>query len=511
MMASSSSQEAPPPQHEWYYCGFRLADLPLELIQMIGYHVLWPHGFRQRSRWGLGQKDLSHLSRTCKLFQALLQPMLFQQFSLVDRYQWPNGTLIRLVAALKERPDLAQRMKSVSIYVNWSGQGEAPSPDGPVDAARLAALARKVIDDGLVKLVDPCSSSSSLRAARKHLMPQYYWEGDDYTFRVLVQLVLLHAPNVELLHLGMGFLRNHVYSSKAQVLPNLKYLISEPNPFHHYEYDEAEFFGGPDVLYDLNIKTPNLQELWIPTVHSFPEETVRDNCSLVRLRRLAITLYGSYAKSKTVENILHQCPGLEAISLSLSMHFSAGFVGIICQELHARADTLRTIQLDVDSPLGVGNDYDDDVWSYFQNFNHLEILEISSYLLEAWCSQGAHRGYTISAFLPANMQQLTIWLANVDHCPCLLDALADFMFVHLEQGAFPRLEKIVLAPPPARLSLKADTDTQFANAIRAWEAVVRDRRGGVDDDDEMKPTCGRRVEIEWTSGLWAGEVFDVGS
>lgn len=469
----ASSQEAPPSS-----C---LTNLPVELIQIIGHHVLWPNGLRKLSRWGFGQKDLSRLSRTCRLFRALLQPLLFQQFTLIDRHLpvCTNDTLIRLVAALKERPDMAQRMKSVSICAD----GGPPGPDERADAG-LAALGRNIIDDGLVKL-----GLSSNSAARRHLMPQF-WEGDECTFHVLVQLVLLYAPNVELLHLADGYpgSQTEMYSSKAQVLPNLKYLISEPNPFHYHEYNDWDFAGQPDVLYELDGRTPNLEELWIPSIYSFPT-----TMSLVHLRRLAITLHGSYISPSTLEEALGRCPGLEAISLSFSEKWTTGAVGEICQELDVRADTLRTIQIDLEHPII------DDIVS-FRKFYRLETLEIGSHLLEPWCED-----YTISEFLPANIQRLTIWLTP--DCPNLLNVLAHF--AHSEQGTFPRLQKIVLAPPP--LHLKADTDggaisplSNFADTIKAWEAV-RDRRGGADD---MK--SGGRVEIEWTAGFWAGEVFAVG-
>lgn len=95
----------------------RLTYLPVELVEIIGEYVLWPDGVRENSymRVAPGQRNLSHLSQTCRQLRDVLQPMLFRQICLHTRSQHPIGTLMRLVVALKERPDLAKEVKCISM------------------------------------------------------------------------------------------------------------------------------------------------------------------------------------------------------------------------------------------------------------------------------------------------------------------------------------------------------------------------------------------------------------
>lgn len=244
-----------------------LASFPLELVEQICTH--------------LTQKSLSHLSKTCKLFQVFVQPILFSSFK--DSSNQGYSRRIGFLRALVTRPDLAKVVNIVEIYEPDNGE--------------LTAADQKLIEDCVIHLGAPC-------------LPSEWATCNDEPHRMtVVELIIAYTPNLEVLSIPLdydGYLDVLQHLTGKLFLPRLKHLTVDYFDVHCEKYDVSMQCVQP-----LLEAAPNLATLNIPTFN----DTLDDRFYPIRsLRHLTFDGHCT-SKSEIIVNMLASCPLLETFSM----------------------------------------------------------------------------------------------------------------------------------------------------------------------------------------------------
>ena len=153
----------------------RLTRLPVELVEITGHNILWPGGLHEvysgsSMKTAPGQKDLSCLSRNCLHDGTSSSQICFRQVCIVSRGYRPNGALMRLVVALKERPDLAKRVELIGIrviepvvpvFINW--WDEAQLTPSYLEKIYIICFQKKFFYNAIPCVVGPVKLTPSYR------------------------------------------------------------------------------------------------------------------------------------------------------------------------------------------------------------------------------------------------------------------------------------------------------------------------------------------------------------
>ncbi|KAK5657377.1 hypothetical protein OQA88_2947 [Cercophora sp. LCS_1] len=415
-----------------------LTQLPTELLLQICYIV-------SSNYHSTGQADLSRLSRTCRRLLSLVQPLVF---TVLSRNEIPRATQIKLLRTLHSRPDLALHLQYLSISSPYLTSYE---PDlVPSDMTYIANLFT--------------SLNLSLPSQIANLTPESLLSSP--TARLfLIELILLHTPNLTHLHLPFNTewelpILSRLAKQKpvgSNLLPKLRHLH-----ISHY-YISGDRFDVPfHEIISLCAMAQGVEELWTYNPGSdFGLGSGNEGGGVVYpLRKLKRLEFDDVCgvNEELLYNMVESAPELEVFGLVWNpagdtYNWSGeGTVADVWKALGLRRETLREVRLDVlrsDDDLEVGRLG----WWSLEGFVKLEVLKMGEFALdvlrEAWRErrrflgfQGVDDGGFVRGLLPRRIKEVTLWEpdgALVGGMKALAEAV--------RQGEYPDLKQVVVAPP----------------------------------------------------------------
>ena len=440
-------------------------DIPVELIRHICSFV-YPNCFKTEPtcyEWNRGQIQLSRLSRTCRRLHTIVQPLVYHCFSDWGRESLPR--LIRFIRTLKERPDLAQHVKSITHQDPYAGELDVES--------------KKYVEKAIIDLELPAVSEG------------WNIDGEGEYRLIPLEVLLTLTPNLETLRIPLDCdWRLHLLPQLIKTNPPFLTKLNTLKVFHY-------FIAGDrwDVCFAAVVAlceaAPNLRTLCLPTPDI--DSAGSAPLPLANLRRLLL-YHNCFISPEGLTWILESAPLLEVIALHWDA--MAGEYSADCQvtdmwhALERCKGTLREVRLDVrnDTEHGMTER------TSMADFTALEVLAVDGHSLhslkQAW--DRTHRGSSVeflSEFFPASTRDVTFWNPDAGE---LQEAMLRFARA-ARGGRYPNLRRVVLAP-----SEKSDrwAEGEWARPER-WDKVRSEL------EDEFRQG-GAEFEIWKESPNWRG-------
>ncbi|KAK0620754.1 hypothetical protein B0T14DRAFT_567485 [Immersiella caudata] len=467
-----------------------LPGLPVELLRSICSQLCIEKDNRSH-----GHADISHLSRTCKQLQAIIQPLVFSTFAPEgDSLFFPKA--LQLIHALRLRPDLVQHLKYIDLT-------DINCDDSPSETA-LHLLSSIITNLNF----QPLDSDQNIFSNRNPLP--------------LIELLLLHTPNLTHLNLALSddwfphflaTLYRRRQTSKSNnpppILPHLTTLTLTHHCISRYTWE----LGLPAFLTILHATAPNLRYL---CTDNPGEELQAATAALGRkvhtdiyppLPNLVHLEFDRVPKlhPEVLRGIVDAAPNLEVFALSTGTSWddhtdgnaSERYEGDctvvdVWEVVWSRRGTLREVRLDVMHDGKAGGSTGGSLefggmpaWcGSLREFGRLEVLKVGNYALkvlrEAWRrgQNNVEEDGFVDSLLPGCIREVTFW--ELDECWMdELRRLADVVASRPER--YPNLTSVVVTHVPEDemprewkakdewLSASEDLEEQFRRAELRFE------------------------------------------
>ncbi|KAM0425734.1 hypothetical protein ACHAPT_008982 [Fusarium lateritium] len=331
---------------------------------------------------------LSSMSQTCTILRNIAQPYLYH-------YPCSPAASIYILSTLVERPDLAQHVKSISLY---GVRYREDVPSKAVDVLRAFLLKHKHV-----------RGNNALENAREwYLYPSNSGDlVDDYDDRfntLLTAIVLTKVPNLESLHLELDFGCEFPFCQPGS-FPRLKELV--------VQFCEIEV--GADILRDVEFilrAAPALErfggiQIAFVTWNGTPllYDSVRE-----------ISLPWSCVGFSDLKTLFGQFPRVEAFTYESngeSDGWEEASPGELGEALLLYRDTLRFLSIDYTNSMWEDRDIRAEAMGSLAELKRLEKLRLDAFVLFR-DSEGTHgRWVTICEMLPVSIVQFEVTRAKL--------------------------------------------------------------------------------------------------
>jgi hypothetical protein len=390
------------------------ANLPTLVVQNICKHLCPKHDTPRQ--WSSGRKSLSCLSKTCRRFAKIVQPILFSFFSFNGQ---PISSIVLFLRTVSSRSDLAEQVKG------------AVFTDPGLESA---------ITDDHRRIVEDCVARLGCMA----LPPTWALNGDNQYRLLLLELIVAQTRNLELLRIPLDygwelkFLRN---CSADTMFPSLKELQVD-----HFYISGDRFQVSMTEIQILLAVAPKLETLKVPTVTGYYIFDPDRSYSLGYLKTLEFTGRCSIHPG-LLRGIIRSSATLKRLALSWSLENPYEYHGDwqvmdVWLALEQRRDSLHDLELQIcdEIPFGQGQRVS------LQDFGSLEILRVDGRALtplrQAWVANNRHAridGF-FSQLFPQSIKEITIWNPNGSLIPSF-QRLARVVSI----GRYPRLSKVTIS------------------------------------------------------------------
>jgi hypothetical protein len=299
-----------------------------------------------------------------------------------------------------ERPDLARQMKCIAWHDVW---------------VQLTDAERRVVGDYVVRLGAPLLGSA--------VWDEYGAYQTQFTLQPL-EVVLVHAPNLERLEINVGYNRDlylipELKETRQPILTKLR-SIRVGTGTRNFEHEDYDCNNDED-------------EVSLETVDHFINAAYNLNCLI-----LPSTIYNSYFPTTPLTNlrrlifeadsrtdtgvlavILSNSPNLEfpALSWKPPYAYDAGYGGIpsLWDAIHRCHNSLRELRLHIDIDLE-DRDLESGPPDSLRDFRRLEVLKVNNdalmMLYNGWKKKNSQAGgfeAFLSSMLPPVIREVTFW------------------------------------------------------------------------------------------------------